>query len=184
MSNEKKFIKVQCSVGQPIICIFSGSGTQIAFKWTRHPIVHMGWTNDEELVCIQEDGMVVVHVMFGKYQHAFSISQKVQDAKVVHAKMFTNPQNLTGIAVLTSNFKIFLIDNIKEPKTRQLSQLPRSNIQPTSWVVQEDTNEILIARGEQLYHLKQDEHHISAMLEPDIIKQVHFNIGDVCLPEC
>ncbi|VEN47400.1 unnamed protein product [Callosobruchus maculatus] len=180
--NEQKFVKVQGSGGQPVISIFSGSGTQIAsFKWTRRPIVHMGWTNDEELVCIQEDGMVVIHDMFGKYQHVFSISQKVQDTKVVDAKMFTNPQNLTGIAVLTSNFKVFLINNIKEPKTRQLSELPRSNIQPTSWVVlSEDTTDVLIARGEELYRLKQDEHHISAMLEPDITNK-YTAILEMCV---
>lgn len=84
----------------------------------------MGWTNDEELLCIQEDGMVVKHDMFGKYLHTFSISQKVQDSKVVDAKIFTSPQNFTGIAVMTSNFKIFVVNNINDPKTRQLSELP------------------------------------------------------------
>lgn len=86
--------------------------------------MHMGWSNDEKLICVQEDGMVVIHDMFGKYLHTFTISQKVQDAKVVDAKIFISPQNFTGIAVMTSNFKIFLVHNIQEPKTRQLSELP------------------------------------------------------------
>ncbi|CAH1261291.1 unnamed protein product [Diabrotica balteata] len=124
--DDQKFLKVQGS-GQPIISIFSGSGKQIAsFKWTRRPIVHMGWTNEEELICIQEDGMVVKHNMFGKYLHTFNISQKVQDSKVIDAKIFTSPQNFTGVAVMTSNFKIFIVNNIEEPKTRQLSELPNS----------------------------------------------------------
>ncbi|CAH1109343.1 unnamed protein product [Psylliodes chrysocephalus] len=167
--DDQKILKVQGS-GQPIISIFSGSGKQIAsFKWSRRPIVHMGWTNDEELLCIQEDGMVVKHDMFGKYLHTFSISQKVQDSKVVDAKIFTSPQNFTGIAVMTSNFKIFVVNNINDPKTRQLSELPRSGIQPTSWaIVSDDKTEVLIARSVELYRLKQDEHHTSAMLEPDI----------------
>lgn len=84
----------------------------------------MGWTNDEELLCIQEDGMVVIHNMFGKYLHAFSISQKLQDTKVIDAKIFISPQNFTGVAVMASNFKVFVVNNIKEPKTRQLSDLP------------------------------------------------------------
>lgn len=171
--DDKKFVKVQ-GTGQPIISIYSGSGKQIAsFKWTRRPIVHMGWSNDEKLICVQEDGMVVIHDMFGKYLHTFTISQKVQDAKVVDAKIFISPQNFTGIAVMTSNFKIFLVHNIQEPKTRQLSELPRSNVDPTCWaVISEDSNtEILIARGLELYRLKQDEHHTSAMLEPDITNE-------------
>ncbi|KAJ8985073.1 hypothetical protein NQ317_019757 [Molorchus minor] len=167
--DDQKFVKVQ-GTGQPIISIFSGSGKQIvSFKWTRRPIVYMGWSNDEKLICVQEDGMVVIHDMFGKYLHTFAISQKVQDAKVVDAKIFISPQNFTGIAVMTSNFKIFLVHNIQEPKTRQLSELPRSQIQPTCWaVISEDSTEVLIARGVELYRLKQDEHHTSAMLEPDI----------------
>lgn len=39
------------------------------------------------------------------------------------AKVFYTPQG-TGVAVLTSNFKIILVNDIKVPKVRQLSQLP------------------------------------------------------------
>jgi hypothetical protein len=121
--DEQKFIKVQ-GPGQPIISIFSGSGKQItSFKWTKRPIVCMGWSNDEKLICVQEDGMVVLHDIFGKYLHTFSVIQKIQDVKVIDARIFTSPQNRTGVAVMTSNFKIFLINNIQEPKTRQLSEL-------------------------------------------------------------
>jgi hypothetical protein len=93
------------------------------FQWTKRPIVCMGWSNDEKLICVQEDGMVVLHDIFGKYLHTFSVIQKIQDVKVIDARIFTSPQNRTGVAVMTSNFKIFLINNIQEPKTRQLSEL-------------------------------------------------------------
>ncbi|EFA13302.2 Vacuolar protein sorting-associated protein 16 homolog-like Protein [Tribolium castaneum] len=189
--DEQKFIKVQGS-GQPIISIFSGSGRQItSFKWTKRPIVCMGWSNDEKLICIQEDGVVVLHDMFGKYLHTFVISQKIQDVKIVDAKIFTSPQNRTGIAVMTSNFKIFLINNIQEPKTRQLSELIKSNLHPTSWVVisEDPHTEVLIAREKELFRLKQDEHHTSLMLEPDISNKyssilemaVSFNARHVAL---
>ncbi|XP_057651566.1 vacuolar protein sorting-associated protein 16 homolog [Diorhabda carinulata] len=188
--DDQKFLKVQGS-GQPIITVYSGSGKQISsFKWTRRPIVHMGWTNDEELLCIQEDGMLVKHNMFGKFLHTFNISQKIQDSKVIDAKIFISPQNFTGIAVMTSNFKIFVVNNIEDPKTRQLSDLPRSGIHPTSWtIVSEDTTEVLLARGVELYRLKQDEHHTSSMLEPDIMNKytsiikmsVSLNAGHLAL---
>lgn len=83
----------------------------------------MGWSNDEKLICVQDDGMVVIHDMFGKYLHTFAISQKIQDVKIVDAKIFISCQNKTGIAVMTTNFKIFVVNNIEEPKTRQLSEL-------------------------------------------------------------
>lgn len=84
----------------------------------------MGWSNDEKLIFIQEDGMVVIYDMFGKYLHTFNISQKLQDVKVCDAKIFTNTQNCTGLAVMTSNYKFFLVNNILDPKTRPLSELP------------------------------------------------------------
>lgn len=83
----------------------------------------MGWSNNEKLICILEDGTVVLHDLFGKFLHEFSINQKAQDS-IADARIFTNPQNFTGIAVMTSSHGFFLVNNIEEPKTRQLSELP------------------------------------------------------------
>ncbi|KAL3280277.1 hypothetical protein HHI36_017771 [Cryptolaemus montrouzieri] len=163
----KKFVKES---GQPIISIFSGSGKNISsFKWTRKSIVKIGWSNEEKLVVVQEDGMVVIHDMFGKYIHTFLINQKVQELKVVDAEIFTSPQNCTGVAIVTSNNKVFLVNNILDPKCRQLSELPR-DLKPSCWVTiaEEPQTEVLMACGRELYRLKQDEHHTSVMLEADI----------------
>lgn len=84
----------------------------------------MGWSNDEKLICIQDDGNVVVFDMFGKLFHKFNIFQKVHDAKIVDAKVFTNTKNVTGVAVMTANFNIFVVNSIKDIKTRQLSDVP------------------------------------------------------------
>lgn len=84
----------------------------------------MGWSNDESFVCVQDDGHVVLHDLFGNFKHSFLINEEVQDTKVIDAKIFTSRQNTTGVAVMTSNYKIFLVNNVLEPKTRQLSKLP------------------------------------------------------------
>ncbi|KAH1027550.1 hypothetical protein HUJ05_001035 [Dendroctonus ponderosae] len=172
--DDRKITKVR-GPGQPVISIFSGSGmTVTSFKWTQRPIVHMGWSNEEKLICIQDDGNVVVFNMFGKLFHKFNIFPKVHDAKIVDAKVFTNTKNVTGIAVMTSNFNIFIVNSIKDIKTRQLSDVPRieqeSTVEPTCWEVvsEEFSTDVFFARGKELYRLKQDEHHTSAMLQPDI----------------
>lgn len=82
----------------------------------------MGWSNEEYLICVQDDGTVVLHDLFGNFKHSFSISQ--EGTKVISAQIFTSPQNTTGVAVMTSNFKIFLVNNIWEPKRRNLSEMP------------------------------------------------------------
>lgn len=126
----------------------------------------MGWSNTEKLVCVLEDGMVVLHDIFGKFLHEFSISQRVQESKVVDAKLFTSPQNFTGVVVMTASYNIFVVNNIEDPKTRQLSELPRSNIEPTSWVVisTETQTDVLVAREMELYKLTQDEHQTSTVV--------------------
>ncbi|KAB0801758.1 hypothetical protein PPYR_03944 [Photinus pyralis] len=168
--DETKIIKVR-GTGHQVIEIFSGSGKKISsIKWTRKPIVKMGWSLDEKFVCVQDDSQVIIHDLFGNFMHAFTLSQETQDAKIIDAKIFISPQNVTGIAVMTANYKLFVFNNILEPKKRQLSELPRSNIRPTAWAVisEECGTEVLIAREKELFRLKQDEYHTTTMLQPDI----------------
>ncbi|KAK9884938.1 hypothetical protein WA026_009174 [Henosepilachna vigintioctopunctata] len=129
----------------------------------------MGWSNQEKLICIQDDGMVVLHDMYGRFEHSFLVSQKAQESKVVDAEIFTSPQNCTGVALLTLNDKVFLVNNILKPKCRQLSELPK-DLKPNCWgiIAEEPQTEVLMACGKDLYRLKQDEHHTSVLLEPDI----------------
>jgi hypothetical protein len=43
--------------------------------------------------------------------------------KVIEAKIFTSV-NGTGVAVLTSSYRIFLVNSVKEPKVRRLAEVP------------------------------------------------------------
>lgn len=83
----------------------------------------LGWSRNEELLCISDDGSVVMYDMYGAYNHAFSIIHEIQDVKVIDSKVFSSPQG-TGVAVLTTTCKIHLVNNIYEPKTRQLCDVP------------------------------------------------------------
>lgn len=60
-----------------------------------------------------------------KYSNCVGIflCQEVKDTKVVEAKFFVSYSG-TGIAVLTSTNRIFLVNNIVEPKVRQISEIP------------------------------------------------------------
>ncbi|KAI7815095.1 vacuolar protein sorting-associated protein [Rhyzopertha dominica] len=171
--NDKKVVKVQGSA-QPIVSIYSSSGQQIShIRWKRKAIVLMGWSNTEKLVCVLDDGTVILHDIFGKFLHEFSISKRVQESKVADAQIFTSPQNSTGVAVLTTSFSVFLVNNIEDPKTRRMSELPRSSVEPSSWIVipEEPQTEVLVARGTELYRLTQDEHLTSTAFEPEMTYQ-------------
>lgn len=83
----------------------------------------MGWSNSEELLCVQNDGVVLIYDLFGRFRHKFYISDEAKDTKVIDARLFPTSSG-TGVAVMTTNFRVFLINNIKDPKTRQLPEMP------------------------------------------------------------
>lgn len=45
------------------------------YQWNNGQLVAMGWSHQEELLCIQEDGQVLRYDMFGTYQHTFSMGE-------------------------------------------------------------------------------------------------------------
>jgi hypothetical protein len=49
--------------------------------------------------------------------------QEAKDMKVIEAKIFTN-LNGTGVAVLTSSYRIFLVNSVKVPKVQRLAEVP------------------------------------------------------------
>lgn len=53
----------------------------------------------------------------------FIVFKAAKDTKVVDAKIFTT-SNSTGIAVLTSTNRIFLVNNVSEPKVRPITDMP------------------------------------------------------------
>ena len=93
------------------------------FQWSSGNLLTLGWSDSEELVCVQDDGLVLIYDMFGNYQHTFGMGQEAKDTKVLDARIFPSSSG-TGVAVMTTNFRIFLINSIKEPKNRQLPEMP------------------------------------------------------------
>lgn len=83
----------------------------------------MGWTDTEELLCVQDDGLVLSYDMFGKFQHTFSMGQEAKDCKVIDARIFQTLSG-TGVAVMTTNHRIFFVNNSKDPKTKLLPEMP------------------------------------------------------------
>jgi len=73
--DRKKFVKVQ-GTGKPVISIYSSSGKNISsIVWSSGQIIQLGWSSTEDLLCIQDDGSVLIYDMFGTYQHTFSMGQ-------------------------------------------------------------------------------------------------------------
>lgn len=156
--DDKQIQRVQVS-GKPVVYIFSSCGQAISsFKWKSGRLIHMAWSSTEELICVQDDGSVLLYDLFGNHQSAFSMSQEAKDTKVLECKIF-NGNYGTGIAILTGSYRIFLTNNIKDPRVRRLAEIPGLEAPPSSWAVVVDDREskVYVACEAWLYRLDQSE---------------------------
>lgn len=49
--------------------------------------------------------------------------QEAKDTKAIECKIF-NSYNGTGIAILTSTYRIFVINNVDDPRVRKMAEVP------------------------------------------------------------
>uniref|UniRef100_A0A3Q1I310 Vacuolar protein sorting-associated protein 16 homolog n=1 Tax=Acanthochromis polyacanthus TaxID=80966 RepID=A0A3Q1I310_9TELE len=111
---------------RPQLEIYSASGVGIAsFPWKSGPVVHLGWTVSDELLCIQEDGSVLIYDLFGSFKRHFSMGQEVVQSQVLEAKVFHSPYG-TGVAIVTGSSRFTLATNIDDLKLRRLPEVPGS----------------------------------------------------------
>lgn len=45
----------------------------IILQWSSGHLINLGWSNNEEILCCQDDGLVLIYDLFGNYQHTFSM---------------------------------------------------------------------------------------------------------------
>ncbi|CAG2168046.1 unnamed protein product [Oppiella nova] len=137
------------------VFIFSSFGELIStIKWTGSELSLISWSNREDLLCIQDDGIVFVYDIYANLQNTFTLDQEIRDTKVLECKTF-NGIHGTGIAVLTTSYRFFVLNNINEPKIRRLAEVPGLVKSPQSWAVVASSNEtiVLVAKDNELYSL-------------------------------
>lgn len=154
--NPKKLVKVQ-GASKPLILLYTASGKLTArLQWSSGQLITFGWSQQEELLCVQDDGMVLIYDMFGTYQHTFSMGNAAKDTKVIDAKFFTT-SNSTGIAVLTSTNRIFLVNNVSEPKVRPITDMPRYGGPIDCWcmVHYDRETQVILSNREGIFVIQQ-----------------------------
>uniref|UniRef100_A0A8D2ZCI6 Vacuolar protein sorting-associated protein 16 homolog n=1 Tax=Scophthalmus maximus TaxID=52904 RepID=A0A8D2ZCI6_SCOMX len=115
---------------RPQLEIYSASGVDIAsFPWKSGPVVQLGWTVSDELLCIQEDGSVLIYDLFGSFKRHFTMGQEVVQTQVLEAKVFHSPYG-TGVAIVTGSSRFTLATNIDDLKLRRLPEVPGVGSRP------------------------------------------------------
>ncbi|XP_070786464.1 vacuolar protein sorting-associated protein 16 homolog isoform X2 [Enoplosus armatus] len=140
---------------RPQLEIYSASGVAItSFPWKSGPVVQLGWTVSDELLCIQEDGSVLIYDLFGSFKRHFSMGQEVVQCQVSEAKVFHSPYG-TGVAIVTGSSRFTLATNIDDLKLRRLPEVPGLQGKPSCWVVltQDRQTKVLLSNGPDVYIL-------------------------------
>lgn len=166
---------------RPQLEIYSASGVSItSFPWKSGPVVHLGWSVNDELLCVQEDGTVLIYDLFGSFKRHFSMGQEVVHSQVLEAKVFHSPYG-TGVAIVTGSSRFTLATNIEDLKLRRLPEVPGLQGKPSCWVVltQDRQTKVLVSSGHELYIL--DNTSCTAVYPPGLSPQagsiVHMSIS-------
>ncbi|KAI3365893.1 hypothetical protein L3Q82_000872 [Scortum barcoo] len=167
---------------RPQLEIYSASGVSIvSFPWKSGPVVQLGWTVSDELLCIQEDGSVLIYDLFGSFKRHFSMGQdEVVQSQVLEAKVFHSPYG-TGIAIVTGSSRFTLATNIDDLKLRRLPEVPGLQGKPSCWVVltQDRQTKVLLSSGPEIYIL--DNTSCTAVCPPGLSPQagsvVHMSVS-------
>ncbi|KAM4023866.1 vacuolar protein sorting-associated protein 16 homolog [Anomaloglossus baeobatrachus] len=147
--------KERASSSRPVLEIYSTSGVFLSsITWKSGQVVHLGWTVSEDLICIQEDGTVLLYDIFCAFKRTFSMGNDVKQNHVQEAQVF-HSEYRTGIAILTGSLKFTIASNIEELKLRRMPDIPGAKVPPSCWTVlhQDRTTLILVAIGKELFLL-------------------------------
>ncbi|XP_065748010.1 vacuolar protein sorting-associated protein 16 homolog isoform X2 [Phocoena phocoena] len=140
---------------RPVLEIYSASGVPLAsLLWKSGPMVSMGWSAEEELLCVQEDGVVLVYGLHGDFRRHFSMGNEVLQNRVLDARIF-HTEFGSGVAILTGAHRFTLSANVGDLKLRRMPEVPGLQSAPSCWTTmcQDRVAHILLAVGPDLYLL-------------------------------
>lgn len=152
--DDKHFVRVHgSSINKPVIHIFSSAGKELAsVKWDAGSIVQMGWSVTEDLLCVADDGTVLVYDIHGAIKKTLTMGQDAKESKVIDCKIYSFAGR-TGIAVLTGSYHFYVANNVEEVRSRRFFDPPGLDAPPSSWVIMphERGSSLLVAIDHLLY---------------------------------
>jgi hypothetical protein len=96
------------------IQIYTLSGVLInRIKWDKLRLIGLGWTSEDSLACVFEDGTVNIYELFGEFK-TFSLGL-TNGVRVAEVKFWD-----TGLIALTSDSKFVYIEDYSQPLAQTL----------------------------------------------------------------
>ena len=112
-------VRPQGGDDKSLLYIFSSSGCPLAsIKWN-YKVVSMNWSADERLVCVLDDGNVLILSMDGELLNTFSLGSTFASDKV--GDCFIWPNGL--VARTAQSYKFVAITNFDQPRVFHLPEI-------------------------------------------------------------
>jgi len=93
--------------------IFSPSATLIScFRWTHRGLIKLGWSEEEHLVVVLENGTIVLYDIDGKLLRTFSMGTQCENTHIADAYIFGS-----GVVVRTAGdyFQLWAVMDFNDP---------------------------------------------------------------------
>ncbi|CAG0896376.1 unnamed protein product, partial [Cyprideis torosa] len=138
MRDPRKTVRVSTQpIGKPQIVIYSACGEELGvIRWSSGTLIQLGWSSNDQLICVQDDGLILVYDLFGNYHHTCSMGNDAKEHHVSEARLFPSFAG-TGLVILTNPGRFYAVVNVQEPKVKRFSQTPGvdRSVHPNAWTV-------------------------------------------------
>eukprot|EP00250_Pteridium_aquilinum_P015791 c22759_g1_i1 orf=358-2910(+) len=131
--DDSKIVQLRAESARPRLFIYSASGTLLAsILWDRPGgrLVSLGWTDDEILVCVVQDGTIFQYNIHGELQDQhIAMGKECWDQGVAHCII-----GHRGLVCITEQNLLFAIPDLRSPKVQRLAD-PNLEEEPLCMVV-------------------------------------------------
>lgn len=144
------------STNREFLSIYNAAGVLISsFRWNSGTVIGLEWTNNEDLMCIQDDGQLLLYSMHGEFIKVSALGNDCRENKVIEYKTFVGGYG-TGLVVLNGVYRFYLVRDVYDVKLRRLADVPGLRTPPSSWCVlaSDDDPRVLAANENEIYMLK------------------------------
>ncbi|OAD74766.1 hypothetical protein PHYBLDRAFT_124139 [Phycomyces blakesleeanus NRRL 1555(-)] len=114
---------------KPTIYIYSSAGILIEqILWDKGRIVSLGWTDQEQLVVVTEDGSVKLYPLYGTNTQ-FTLGKDAKEFGIIDCQIWG-----TGLVAMTGNYQLISVTNFDEPRPKPMADTGLIE-PPHSWAV-------------------------------------------------
>ncbi|RCH85747.1 hypothetical protein CU098_002029, partial [Rhizopus stolonifer] len=103
---------------KPTIYMYTSAGKLIEqIQWDKGRIVALGWTDQEQLVVVIDDGSVRLYTLHGNHTQ-FSLGKDAKNDGIIDCQIWGG-----GLVAMTGKYQLISVTNFEEPQPKPLAEL-------------------------------------------------------------